>query len=138
MYSDDLIRQVLTDTKVIALVGASPKPERPSHGVMAYLQSRGYKVIPVNPGLEGKELLGETVYGDLASIPVDVDMIDIFRASDAVPGIVDAALARWPDLKVIWMQLGVTHEQATGVAEARGVTVIQNRCPKIEMPRLGM
>jgi len=93
-------------------------------------------VIPVNPGLAGQTLLGELVYPDLKSIPDDVDMVDIFRRSDAVPGIVDEALARWPELQTIWMQIGVEHAAATAVAEARGVDVVQNRCPKIEYQRL--
>lgn len=131
------IAEILDRTKVIALVGASAKPERPSHRVMAYLQEAGYRVIPVNPGLAGQDLLGEQVYGDLTSIPVDVDMIDVFRASDAVPGIVDEALARWPDLQTIWMQLGVVHEDAAEVARDRGVDVVMDRCPKIEIERLG-
>lgn len=138
MTTEATIRNALTRAKTIAVVGASNKPDRPSHGVARFLQSKGFRVVPVNPGLAGQTLLGETVYADLASIPFDVDMVDIFRASDAVPGIVDEALARFPDLQTIWMQLGVTSEAAAEVAEARGVTVIQNRCPAIEMPRLGM
>ena len=138
MTTEATIRNALTRAKTIAVVGASNKPDRPSHGVARFLQSKGFRVVPVNPGLAGQTLLGETVYADLASIPFDVDMIDIFRASDAVPGIVDEALARFPNLQTIWMQLGVTSEAAADVAAARGVTVIQNRCPAIEMPRLGM
>ncbi len=136
--TDDLIRKVLTDTQVIALVGASPNPDRPSFRVARFLQSRGYRVVPVNPGQSGAMLHGEQVYPDLAAIPsgIAVDMIDIFRRPDAVPGIVDQALVRFPDLKAIWMQLGVQHPDAAMTAEARGVTVIQNRCPAIEYPRL--
>ncbi|MDC1430595.1 CoA-binding protein, partial [Octadecabacter sp.] len=93
-------------------------------------------VIPVNPGLVGQQLFGETVYGTLANIPFDIDMVDIFRRSDAAPALVDEALARWPDLKTIWMQIGVEHEDAAAVAGARGVTVIMDRCPKIEYQRL--
>jgi len=135
-YSDDLLRDVLTRAKTIALIGASANPVRASYFVSRYLGLRGKRVIPVNPGLAGQELLGETVYPDIKSIPDDVDMVDIFRRSDAVPAIVDDALARWPNLQTIWMQIGVEHAQAAAIAEARGVTVIQNRCPKIEYQRL--
>ena len=100
------------------------------------MASKGYRVVGVNPGLAGKVMFGESVYATLADVPFDVDMIDVFRQSDAVPAIVDAALARWPDLRTIWMQLGVEHAAAAAQAEARGVTVIQNRCPAIEYPRL--
>ncbi|WP_394178072.1 CoA-binding protein [Yoonia maritima] len=137
-YSDEHLRAVLTRTKTIALVGASANPARPSRRVGEYLAAEGYRVIGVNPGLAGQMLFGEMVYADLTSIPFDVDMVDIFRASDAVPGIVDAALARWPTLQTIWMQLGVHSPDAAAKAEARGVDVIQDRCPKIEIPRLGL
>ncbi|WP_194094450.1 CoA-binding protein [Marivivens aquimaris] len=133
---DTLIRDVLGNARTIAVVGASAKEERPSNFVAAFLQSRGYRIIPVNPGLAGQELLGETVYGTLADIPHDVDMIDVFRKSDAVPAIVDEALERWPDLKSVWMQIGVQNDEAADKAEARGVKVVQNRCPKVEFPRL--
>ena len=135
-YSDTLLRQVLTRTKTIALVGASANPVRPSYYVARYLQLKRFRVIPINPGLVGQEILGEPVFADLASVPVDVDMVDIFRRSEAVPPIVDEALERWPDLQTIWMQIGVAHPEAATKAEARGVTVIQNRCPKIEYQRL--
>jgi predicted CoA-binding protein len=135
-YSDDLLRRVLTRTHTIVLVGASANPLRPSHGVMRFLLSKGYRVIPVNPGLAGQTLMGQTVHARLADIPDDADMIDIFRQSDMVPGIVAEALTRWPNLQTIWMQLGVQHDAAAKAAEARGVTVIQNRCPAIEFPRL--
>lgn len=137
-YSDDFIHAVLTRTKVIALVGASAKAARPSYRVGAFLVTKGYRVIGVNPGLAGQKLFGETVYADLASIPDEVDMVDIFRNSDAVPGIVDSALARWPDLQTIWMQLDIIHDAAAQKAQARGVDVIQDRCPKIEIARLGL
>ncbi len=133
---DTLIRDVLGNARTIAVVGASANEERPSNFVAAFLQSRGYRIIPVNPGLAGQELLGETVYGSLADIPHDVDMIDVFRKSDAVPAIVDEALERWPDLKSVWMQIGVQNDDAADKAEARGVKVVQNRCPKVEFPRL--
>lgn len=135
-YSDDLLRGVLRDAKTVAVVGVSANPVRPSYFVARYLTLKGYRVIPVNPGLAGQRLFDELVYPDLASIPDDVDMVDIFRRPDAVPAIVDEALTRWPDLQTIWMQIGVEHAEAAGQAEARGVTVIQNRCPKIEYQRL--
>ncbi|PUB13626.1 CoA-binding protein [Yoonia sediminilitoris] len=135
-YSNDMLRAVLRRTKVIAAVGVSANPVRPSYYVARYLGLKGYRVIPVNPSLAGQQLLGETVYGDVTDIPDDVDMVDIFRRSDAVPPIVDAALDRWPDLQTIWMQIGVTHPQAAEKASARGVDVIQGRCPKIEYQRL--
>jgi len=137
-YSDDFIRSVLTKAQVIAVVGFSANPARPSHYVTAFLQTQGYRVIPVYPGLAGQTHLGETVFADLASVPMDVDMIDVFRRSDAVPEVVDAALARWPHLPSIWMQLGVVHEAAATKAKERGVDVIMDRCPKIEIPRLGL
>ena len=135
-YSDVYLRSILARVKTVAVVGVSANPVRPSYYVARYLGLKGYRVIPVNPGLAGQTLFGETVYGDLADIPDTVDMVDIFRKSEAVPAIVDAALSRWPDLKVIWMQIGVSHEEAAARAEARGLSVIQNRCPKIEYQRL--
>ena len=135
-YSDTHLRRILERTKTIAVVGVSAKEIRPSFYVARYLQLKGYRIIPVNPGLAGQKLLGETVYGDLETIPDDVDMVDIFRRSEAVPPIVDAALARWPNLQTIWMQMGIAHAEAAARAEARGVDVIQGRCPKIEYQRL--
>lgn len=131
------IEEIIQDTKTIAIVGLSPKEDRPSWGVARFLQNQGYRIIPVNPGHAGSEILGETVYADLASIPNDisVDMIDIFRRSDAVPAIVDEAMTNLPDLKTIWMQLGVQHDGAAEKAQAQGITVVMNRCPKIEFPR---
>ena len=136
MYSDSMIKDVLLHNRVVAIVGVSANPVRPSYFVARYLKLKGFRVIPVNPGLAGQQLFGETVYGTLAEIPFDIDMVDIFRRSDAVPALVDEALARWPDLKTIWMQIGVEHEDAALVAQARGVTVIMDRCPKIEYQRL--
>lgn len=133
-YSPDLMRAIFDTTKIIALAGASNKPERDSHGVMAYLQARGYRVIPVNPGLAGQKLLGETVYATLADIPEKIDMVDIFRNSEAAGDTVDEAIAI--KAKTIWMQLGVVNEAAAKRAEAAGITVIMNRCPKIEIPKL--
>lgn len=132
------IKEILTEAKVIAVVGISANPARPSYGVAEFLQAKGYRIIPVNPGLAGQELLGETVYADLASIPADipVDFVDIFRRSEAVPEVVEEALAHLPALRVIWMQLGVVHEGAAELARARGVKVVMDRCPKIDYPRL--
>lgn len=135
-YPDSLIRQILEETKTIAIIGASANADRPVHHVMEFLIDQGFEVYPVNPGLAGKELLGRTVYASLTDIPVPVDMVDIFRASDAVPAIVDEALALASHPKVIWMQLGIEHPQAAAEAEAAGLTVIMNRCPKIEHARL--
>ena len=135
-YSDDLLRDVLNRTRVIAMVGISANALRPSYFVARYLGLRGYRVIGVNPGLAGQMLFGQTVYAGLTEIPDAVDMVDIFRQPDAVPGIVNEALARWPGLQTIWMQIGVTHPAAAAVAVARGVTVIQNLCPKQEYQRL--
>jgi predicted CoA-binding protein len=134
--SDDLLRRVLRATKTVACVGVSPNPVRPSHYVGRYLALKGYRVIPVNPGHTDKTLFGERVRAGLAEIEGGVDMVDIFRRPEAVPEIVEAALAMSPRPSVIWMQIGVTHRQAAARAEAEGLTVIQNRCPKIEYQRL--
>jgi len=135
-YSDDLIRRVLTQAKTIALVGASANPARPSHGVMRYLQREGYRVIPVNPGLEGQTLNGERVYARLTDIPEKIDMVDIFRNSAQAGAASDEGIAI--GARVIWMQLDVRDEAAAKRAEAAGLTVIMNRCPAIEIPRLGI
>lgn len=135
-YSDDLIRRVLTQTKTIALVGASANPARPSHGVMRFLQRQGYRVIPVNPGLEGQTLNGERVYARLADVPEQIDMVDIFRNSAQAGAASDEGVAI--GARFIWMQLDVRDEAAAKRAEAAGVTVIMNRCPAIEIPRLGI
>ncbi|PJI91292.1 hypothetical protein BC777_0117 [Yoonia maricola] len=136
MYSDDFLRTILKRTKTVAVVGVSANQIRPSYYVARYLGLKGYRVIPVNPGLAGQTLLGETVYADVSEVPVDVDMVDIFRHSEAVPPIVTTALARWPDLQTIWMQIGVMHAGAAADAGARCVDVVQDRCPKIEYQRL--
>jgi hypothetical protein len=136
--SDDDIARILRGTRVIALVGWSPRPERPSHRVAAWLKARGYRVIPVNPGQAGTEALGETVRASLSEIAEPVDMVDIFRRSEEVPPVVEAALAHLPALRTIWMQLGVTHPGAAALARQRGVAVVQDRCPAIEAPRLGL
>ncbi|GHE02273.1 CoA-binding protein [Defluviimonas sp. 20V17] len=135
-YSDALLKRILTQTRVIAVVGVSPNPVRPSYYVARYLSLKGFRVLPVNPGHAGTELFGEIVRGDLSEIDEPVDMVDIFRRSEAVPPIVEAALAAFPGLKTVWMQIGVQNAEARAMAEARGVTVIENRCPKIEYQRL--
>ena len=136
--TDVTIRRVLTETRTIALVGWSPKPDRPSHRVAAFLKARGYRVIPVNPGQAGQEALGEVVRASLAEIGEPVDMVDIFRRSEEAGGVVDEALAVLPGLKAVWMQLGVVDAAAAARAEAAGVTAVMDRCPAIEMPRLGL
>lgn len=135
-YSDAFLGKILKRTRVVAVVGLSANPVRPSYFVARYLQLRGMRVIGVNPGLAGQKLFGETAHADLKSIPDDVDMVDIFRRSDAVGPIVDEALARWPNLQTVWMQIGVENEDAAAIAQARSVDVVQNRCPKIEYQRL--
>ena len=136
--TDTDLRQILSTTRVIAVVGISPKADRPSHEVAAYLQRKGYRIVPVNPGHAGEKILGETVFADLAAIPGDiaVDMVDIFRRSEAVPEVVAAALDHLPGLRTIWMQLGVIHPGAAATARARGVRVVMDRCPKIDYPRV--
>ncbi|PKU26686.1 O-acetylhomoserine/O-acetylserine sulfhydrylase [Telmatospirillum siberiense] len=135
VYSDAKLRRILSSVRTIAMVGASANWNRPSYFVMKYLQSKGYRVIPVNPGLAGQQLQGETVYARLADIPDPVDMVDVFRAADAVPGIVEEAIAI--KARVVWMQLGVRHDAAAANAEAAGLEVVMDRCPKIEFGRLG-
>ncbi|MEZ5872890.1 MAG: CoA-binding protein [Nitratireductor sp.] len=135
-YSDEHIRSVLARVKTVAIVGASANQVRPSFFVLKYMLSKGYDVIPVNPGQAGKVICGQMTYASLADIPRPVHMVDIFRASEAVPAIVDEALALDPLPKVIWMQLGIRHDEAAARAEAAGIDVIMNRCPKIEYARL--
>ncbi|MEX3014806.1 CoA-binding protein [Gymnodinialimonas hymeniacidonis] len=134
--SDDLLREVLRNSKSFACVGVSPNPVRPSHYVARYLNLKGYKVVPVNPGHTEKTLFGQQVRASLSDIPDPFDVVDIFRRPEAVPDIVDEALALPVRPKVIWMQIGVTHAEAAAKAEAEGLVVIQNRCPKIEYQRL--
>ena len=136
LMDDAQIKDILKRVKTVAVLGVSANPVRPSYFVARYLQIKGFRIVPVNPGLAGQLLLGETVYPTLTDVPIDVDMVDVFRRSDAVPGIVEEALARWLRLDVIWLQLGVRHDAAAEVARARGVTVVQDRCPKIEYQRL--
>lgn len=135
-YSDTYLKDILHRSKCIAVVGVSMNPVRPSYYVARYLGLKGYRVIPVNPGHAGKLLFGETIRASLAEVNAPVDMVDIFRRSEAVPPIVDEALRCFPNLKTIWMQIGVEHGDAAAKAEARRVDVIQNRCPKIEYQRL--
>lgn len=136
--SDADLRTILRATRIIAVVGWSPNPDRPSHGVAAYLKSQGYRVIPVNPGQAGVMALGETVRAGLADITEPVDMVDIFRRSSEVDGVVTEAIAALPQLRTIWMQLGVSDDLAAARAGAAGIAVVMNRCPAIEIPRLGL
>jgi len=135
-YPDSYIRGILNTVKTIAMVGISPKDNRPSYFAFKYLLERGYRMIPVNPGQAGKEILGQKVYAKLADIPEPVDMIDIFRGSAFVPSIVEEALALSPKPQVIWMQLTIRNDEAARRAEEAGMTVVMNRCPKIEYGRL--
>ena len=135
MPSDDDLRDILTSVKTIAVVGWSPKPDRPSHRVAAFLKRRGYRVIPVNPGQAGQSALGETVVATLAEAG-PVDMVDIFRRSEEAGAVADEAVRL--GAKVVWMQLGVVDEAAASRARAAGVRVVMNRCPAIEIPRLGL
>ena len=135
-YTDASLKHLLQRTKTIAVVGVSMNPVRPSYFVARYLNLKGFKVLPVNPMHSGETLFGEVVHKTLGSIQQPVDMVDIFRRSGAVPEIVDEALSVLPDLRTIWMQIGVSHEVAAQKAQARGITVVQNRCPKIEYQRL--
>lgn len=135
MPTDSEIREILTSTKTIALVGWSPKPDRPSHRVAAFLKARGYRVIPVNPGQAGQVTLGETVVASLAEAG-PVDMVDIFRRSEEAGGVVDEAIAA--GAKVVWMQLGVVDAAAAARASAAGLKAVMDRCPAIEIPRLGL
>ncbi len=136
--ADADVRAILTRVKTFAVVGASPKPERPSYGVMRFLIDEGYVVKPVNPGIAGKTIHDQMVYARIADVPPPVDIVDVFRASEAVAGIVREAIAEKDRLgvSVIWMQLGVVNEEAAAEARAAGLTVVMDRCPKIEFARL--
>jgi predicted CoA-binding protein len=135
-YPDAYLREILTSVRTIAVVGASPRRERPSHGVMGYLQRRGYRTIPVNPNAAGATINGETVYARLADVPEPIDMVDVFRRTEMAGSVVDEAIAL--GAKVVWMQLGVRDDEAAARAEAHGLKVVMNRCPAIEIPRLGL
>ena len=135
-YPDALISSVLDGTRAVALVGASADPRRASHGVMAWWLRRGVQVVPVNPGLAGREILGQAVVATLADVPGDIDLVDVFRHSDAAGGVVDEVLGLSPLPRTVWMQLGVRDDAAAARAEAAGLTVIMDRCPAIEAARL--
>jgi len=135
-YPDSYIRAILDEVKSIAIVGASPKDVRPSYFVVKYLIAKGYKIFPVNPGHGGKKICGALTYASLSEIPDPIDMVDIFRASSAVPGIVSEAMDVSPLPTVIWMQLGVRDEAIADFLEIAGIKVVMNRCPKIEYGRL--
>jgi predicted CoA-binding protein len=135
-YDDGYIRGILNTVKTIAMVGASAKDNRPSYFAFKYLLGRGYRVIPVHPGLAGQTLLGQEVFARLADIPEPVDMVDVFRAAAHVPAIVDEALAMAPRPRVLWLQFGIRHDEAARRAEEAGLKVVMDRCPKIEYGRL--
>lgn len=136
LYADSYLRGILGSVRTIAVVGASPRPQRPSHRVMAYLKRHGYRTIPVNPNAAGGTILGEAVYAALADVPEAIDMVDVFRRTEAAGEAVDAAIAK--GAKFVWMQLGVRDDRAAARAEAHGIAVVMNRCPAIEIPRLGL
>ena len=133
---DEDIAELLTNARTIAMVGASDRPERASYGVMKFLQDRGYRVIPVNPQITGEHVHGEFVWRELAQIGVPIDIVDIFRRPDAAGDAVDQAI--FVGAKAVWMQLGVINEEAAARGEAAGLKVVMDRCPKIEIPRLGI
>jgi predicted CoA-binding protein len=135
-YSDTYIRGILNTVKAIAMVGISPKDNRPSYFAFKYLLERGYRMIPINPGQAGQQILGQKVYAKLAEVPEPIDMVDIFRGSQYAVGIVEEALALKPRPQVIWMQLSVRNDEAAKLAEDAGLKVVMNRCPKIEYGRL--
>jgi predicted CoA-binding protein len=133
-YPDEYLRAILKDVKTVAVVGASPNWNRPSYFVMKYLQTKGFRMIPVNPRSAGEEILDEICWASLAELPVPIDMVDVFRNSEAAGPIVDEAIAI--GAKVVWMQIGVRNDTAAARAEAAGLRVVMNRCPKIEYSRL--
>ena len=135
-YSDDYLRGIFRRVKTIAMIGASPRPDRPSYRVMSFLQSKGFRIIPVNPQAAGETIHGEKVYATLAEIPEAIDMVDVFRRSELVAPVVDEVIAK--GAKIVWMQLGVRDDASAARAEAHGIDVVMNRCPAIEMPRLGL
>ena len=133
---DEDIHDLLAGTRTIAMIGASDRPDRPSYGVMAYLQSRGYRVLPVNPQITGEHVHGEFVWRELSQIGEPIDMVDIFRRPEAAGEAVDQAIAA--GARSVWLQIGVINQAAAARAEAAGLKVVMNRCPKIEIPRLGV
>ncbi len=133
---DAALRRILASTRVIAVVGLSADPLRPSYFVGRYLWQRGYRVIPVNPSIAGQELFGETARASLTECPPETDMVDIFRRAEQAPQVVSEAIAHLPNLRTIWLQLGIESEPARALAESRGLAFVQNRCPKIEHQRL--
>jgi len=135
-YDDAFIRGILDKVKTVAVVGASQGDDKPSMFVVKYLSERGYRVFPINPGRAGQLVAGVKAYARLADVPEPIDMVDVFRRSDAVPGVLDEVLALSPRPKIFWMQLGVRNDEAAARAEAAGMTVVMNRCPKIEYGRL--
>ncbi len=137
-YSDGQLRAILHSVQTIAMVGISPRWNRPSFFAMKYLQAKGYRVVPVNPGAAGQAILGETCYTSLAEVPGRIDMVDVFRDAEAAGAVVDEAIALMGDkgIQVVWMQLGIRNDAAAARATAAGLTVIMNRCPKIEYGRL--
>jgi predicted CoA-binding protein len=135
-YDDSYIRGILNTVKTIAMVGASAKDNRPSYFAFKYLGERGYNMIPINPGLAGKELLGRKIYARLSDVPEPIDMVDVFRASNYALPVVQEALTLKAKPRVIWMQLGIRNDEAAALAEASGMKVVMNRCPKIEYGRL--
>lgn len=136
--SDETIRHILTSVRSIAVVGASPNPARPSNDILGFLTRSGFETWPVNPGHAGSLIYGRPVSARLSDVPAKIDMIDVFRNSDAAGGVVDEALRLVPLPRVIWMQLGVVNEAAAELARAKGVTVVMNRCPHVETGRLGL
>ena len=137
-YDQDYLKAILQGSHTIALVGASPKPDRPSYGVMRFLLSQGYDVYPVNPGQAGKEIPGREVYATLKDVPVAIDMVDVFRAPEFLGEVVDEALSLEAKPKVIWGQLGVRNDEAAAKAEGAGIKIVMDRCPAIEIPRLNI
>ncbi len=136
LTSDEDIRDLLTSARTIAVVGASDRPRRPSYGVMRVLQDHGYRVLPVNPQITGEHVLGEFVWRDLSQIGLPIDIVDIFRRPEAAGDAIDQAI--FVGAKAVWMQLGVINEEAAARAEAAGVKVVMDRCPAIEIRRLGL
>jgi len=135
-YSDAYLRELLSGVRTIAVVGISPRPIRPSHSVAAYLKGVGYRIIPINPGHAGGRILGEPVFARLADVPEPIDMVDIFRRTEALAGVVAEAIALKPRPRVVWMQLGLRDDAAAARAETAGIAVVMDHCSKIEHGRL--